>query len=58
MKCCSDYFAGLDDRDIRMIDICRQIMDVCVVPIKLVNNIKFLNIWTDILEYSVLDKES
>ncbi len=55
MKCCSEYFAALNDMDVRMIDICKQIMDVCVVPIEITNNINFTKIWTDILEYSVID---
>jgi len=32
-------------------------MDVCVVPIEITNNVKFTKIWTDIVEYSVIEKE-
>lgn len=41
-----------------MIDICKQIMDVMIIPIKLFENVLFNKIWLDILEYTVLHKEA
>ena len=40
-----------------MSDICKQILDIMVIPIPLFENPRFNEIWVDILEYTVIHEE-